>query len=147
MTTRVLTPLGALEALVTALEAQGLTKATSHMGVAHQGSPKLDRSFAVIPDGGSLTGPGKRQIGPQGVPFEARFIMELGHILKPKSDQTDAYDTALVDLHRACAAVNAAWSNNYGIGTVRHNKEAGGQYLVTTCSVTVKIRLNMGGPS
>ena len=142
----VVTPVAAQAALVAALTAQGLTKATSHMGVAQQGSPKLDRSFAVIPLSGGL---GSGRIGTQtpGPEYVARFRVELGHMLKPKGDSGDAYTTALTDTHRALAAVTDAFSNTFTLTDVAYSKEASGQYLVTTFSVSVSFRLDLSGPA
>jgi len=143
----VVTPVAGYTALVTALTAQGLTKATSHMGVSHQGSPKLNRSFAVMPIAGALDGPGRRNAGPPGPQYKARYRVELGHTLKPKDAQEDAYVTALTDTHRALAGVTDAFSNAFDVSDVQHTKEASGQYLVTTFTVVVSFRLDLSGPA
>tara|TARA_R100001230_G_C5629871_1_gene137764 strand:- start:442 stop:879 length:438 start_codon:yes stop_codon:yes gene_type:complete len=96
-----MSPDAALTAIIARLEAAGLTKAKSPLGVSNQSAPQFDRSFSVKMDSLSpATRPDRGKATAVGLRVINRFTIELSHRLTPNSGQT-ATSQALQDLHRA----------------------------------------------
>lgn len=97
-------PVEVFDLIVAALAGTALNQAVSHMGVMHEGSPRLDRSFAVIPATAAGFVDGRIQNTVPGARIGDRYTIELGHMLKPKAGLT-AYRVALQDLKIAIVAI------------------------------------------
>ncbi len=135
-------PVEVFDLIVAALAGTALNQAVSHMGVMHEGSPRLDRSFAVIPATAAGFVDGRIQNTVPGARIGDRYTIELGHMLKPKAGLT-AYRVALQDLKIAIVAITNGLVSELSVSDIARTIEGGGQYLVTRFSLRVFYRMSL----
>ena len=84
-----MTPDSALTAIIARLEAAGLTKSVSPLGVSNSSAPQMNRSFSVkMQSMAPASSPDRFKPTVAGLRVSCRFIIELGHRLNPNSGQT-----------------------------------------------------------
>jgi len=141
-------PNSALTAIIARLEAAGLTKAKSPLGVANQSAPQLDRSFSVKMT--SLTPAARSDRGKAsavGVRVTNRFTIELSHRLTPNSGQT-AVSQGLQDLHTAWKylaqpATTLTTGVQLAFGSASSSYTGSGAYLVQSFTIDLQYNLTL----
>lgn len=128
--------------IVAALAGTALKQATSHMGVNHEGSPRIDRSFAVMPSNARGFVDGRIQNTVAGARIGDAYTIELGHILKPAAGLT-AYNQALQDLQTAIVAITNGLVSEINVSAISRTIQGNGQYLVTSFTLQVFYRMSL----
>lgn len=127
--------------IVAALDGTALKQATSHMGVNHEGSPRIDRSFAVMPSNARGFVDGRIQNTVAGARIGDAYTIELGHILKPSG--LTAYNQALQDLQTAIVAITNGLVSEINVSAISRTIQGNGQYLVTSFTLQVFYRMSL----
>lgn len=143
-----MTPDSALSAIIGRLEAAGLTKAVSPLGVSNSSAPQMDRSFSVrMLSLGPSSSPDRFKPTPAGLRVSNRFQIDLGHRLNPNSGQT-AVSQALQDLHSAIKYLDVSGTSltqkgAITIGGSSTEYASGGAYLIQRFTLDVVYNLSM----
>tara|TARA_R100001443_G_scaffold18245_2_gene29110 strand:- start:8640 stop:9077 length:438 start_codon:yes stop_codon:yes gene_type:complete len=141
-------PNTALTAVISRLNAAGLTEARSPLGVQRASSPRLNRSFSVRPQSLSpSSSPGRGKPASDGLRIEQSFNVELCHSLKP-GDGQEAPSLALQDLHRAMRYLSANGSNLTTEAAILFSPatqtyDGGGAFMVTAFQLRVIYTLSL----
>ena len=141
-----MTPAEALRATVGRLEAAGLAKARSPLGVENQPSTLIDRSFSVTPSGVQPVGD-RGRAGSAGFRVRQPLEVRLCHRLVP-GDGLAAPETALEDTVRAIRALVAQdtaldAAGPVEIGEVRYTYAGAGAYFITTIPIWLVYNLDL----
>ena len=143
-----MTPDSALTAIIARLEAAGLTKAVSPLGVSNSSAPQMNRSFSIrMISLGPSANPDRFKPTVAGLRVSNRFQIELGHRLNPNSGQT-AISEALQDLHKAIKYldVNGTTLTQEGaisVGASSAEYASGGAYYIQRFPLDVVYNLTM----
>ena len=143
-----MTPDSALSAIIGRLEAAGLTKAVSPLGVSNSSAPQMDRSFSVRMLGlGPSANPDRFKPTVAGLRVNNRFQIDLGHRLNPSSGQT-AVSQALQDLHSSLKYLDVSGTSltqagSITIGGSSAEYASGGAYLIQRFTIDVVYNLSM----
>ncbi len=143
-----MTPDTALSAIIARLEAAGLTKAVSPLGVSNSSAPQMNRSFSVrMLSLGPSSNPDRFKPTVAGLRVNNRFQIELGHRLNPNSGQT-AISQALQDLYKAIKYLDAdgtslTQTGAISVGASSAEYASGGAYYIQRFSLDVVYNLSM----
>ena len=143
-----MTPDSALTAIIARLEAAGLTKSVSPLGVSNSSAPQMNRSFSVkMQSMAPASSPDRFKPTVAGLRVSCRFIIELGHRLNPNSGQT-AISQALQDLHNAIKYLDVNGTSltqqgSISVGPSTTEYASGGAYYVQRFPLDVVFKLSM----
>ena len=143
-----MTPDTALTAIIARLEAAGLTKAVSPLGVSNSSAPQMNRSFSVkMSSLGPAPNPDRFKPTGAGVRVSNRFQIELGHRINPNSGQT-AISQALQDLHKAIKYLDVSGTSltqkgAISVGSSSSEYGSGGAYYIQRFTLDVVYNLSM----
>lgn len=136
----------ALTAVIARLTAAGLVECRSPAGLLGAGAPRGHQAVAVLP-AGDRKRPSRERVRADGLRVEARFVVQLGHELKPGSG-LEAPSTALTDLHAAQKYLMQQGSTltteaSVTLGAVTTTRLQGGAYMVQSFEVGATFNLDL----
>lgn len=143
-----MTPDSALTAIIARLEAAGLVKAVSPLGVSNSSAPQMNRSFSVkMISMGPSASPDRFKPTVAGLRVTNRFQIELGHRLNPNSGQT-AISQALQDLHKSIKYLDVSGTSltqegSISVGASSSEYASGGAYYIQRFPLDVVYNLTM----
>ena len=143
-----MTPDSALTAIIARLEAAGLTKAVSPLGVSNASAPQMNRSFSVkMQSMAPASSPDRFKPTVAGLRVSTRFQIELGHRINPNNGQT-AISQALPDLHTAIKYLDVSGTSltqqgSINVGASTSEYASGGAYYIQRFPLDVVFNLSM----
>ena len=148
-----MTPATALTAVVARLNAvPGLVECVSSNGLLDGGSLRLDRGFAVKPNGLKFLAKNRNASRADGARVDQGFIIQIGHVLTPTAGQSSP-TTALTDLD---TVIRYLWTPDTSLtsgggaaiymGNVQSLYQAGGEYMIHQLEIRLHYNLPLTPP-